>query len=280
MKKLIYSLPASLFELFIVEFNGYGIEILNRDEKEVIFAVYAQDGELEGIKGGINEVFEELGAGSLILEEDIPEENWEEKWKENFKPIKIPPFIIIPEWEIYQSNELIPIKLKIGMAFGTGLHPTTQMMLSLIGEYVKKGDSIIDIGTGSGILAIAGAKIGGNVYAIDIQEEAVRECKDNAWENEVKVKCEKKPLTEVEGSYDVVLANLQMDIFRKTFNHLTGLFRKYLIVSGIYGEKERQELLKMAENSNLMLEKQLSKKEEEMEGEEWYGFVFTHKQVH
>ncbi|NPA17146.1 50S ribosomal protein L11 methyltransferase [Persephonella sp.] len=280
MKKLIYSLPAPLFELFIVEFNGYGIEILARDENEVVFAVYAQDEELEGIKGAINEVFEELGAGSLILEEDIPEENWEEKWKENFKPIEIPPFIIIPEWEVYQGNELIPVKLKIGMAFGTGLHPTTQIMLSLIGEFVKKGDRVVDIGTGSGILAIAAAKLGAEVYAVDVQEEAVRECRENAWENEVDIKCERKSALEVQGDYDTVLANLQIDIFRETFDHISGLFRKYLIVSGIYRDKEKQELLKMAEKNNLKPVKELSKKEEGMEGEEWYGFVFTGKQVH
>jgi len=280
MKKLIYVLPAPLFDIFVVEFNGYGIEILNRDEREVIFAVYAQDEELEGIKEGINEIFEELGAGSLILEEEIPEENWEEKWKENFKPIEVPPFIIIPEWEIYQDDKLIPIKLKIGMAFGTGLHPTTQIMLSLIGEYVKNGDRVVDIGAGSGILAIAAAKIGADVYAIDTQEEAVSECRENAWENEVEIKCEKKSALEIDGMYDTVLANLQIDIFRETFNHISGLFRKYLIVSGIYREKEKQELLEMAEKNNLRPEKQLSKKEEGMEGEEWYGFVFTNKQVH
>ena len=276
MKKLIYSLPAPLFEVFVVELNGYGIEILNRDEREVIFALYAQEEELEGIKNAVQEIFEDLGSGTLILEEDIPEENWEEKWKENFKPIEIPPFVIVPEWEIY-TGSLIPIKLKIGMAFGTGLHPTTQIMLKLIPEFVKKGDTVLDIGTGSGILAIAAAKLGANVVAIDIQDEAVKECKDNAWENEVQIECKKASADEIKDKYDIVLANLQIDIFRKYFDHIAKLFNKYLLISGIYKEKEKQELLEMAEKNNLEKIKEISQSEQGREGDLWYGFVFKNK---
>ena len=276
MKKLIYSLPAPLFEIFAVELNGYGIEILNRDEREVIFALYAQEEELEGLKNAVQEIFEDLGSGTLILEEDIPEENWEEKWKENFKPIEIPPFVIIPEWEIY-TGSLIPIKLKIGMAFGTGLHPTTQIMLRLIPEFVKKGDTVLDIGTGSGILAIAAAKLGAKVVAVDIQDEAVRECKDNAWENEVQVECKKASADEIKGKYDIVLANLQIDIFRKYFDHISKLFNKYLLISGIYKEKEKQELLEMAEKNNLKKIKEITQSEQGRVGDLWYGFVFENK---
>ncbi|SNZ06775.1 [LSU ribosomal protein L11P]-lysine N-methyltransferase [Persephonella hydrogeniphila] len=277
MKKLIYSLPASLFEIFVVEFNGYGFEILNRDENEVVFAIYAQNEEVEGIKNSINEIFEDLGGGTLILEEDITEENWEEKWKENFQPIRIPPFIIIPEWEVYTGNDLIPIKIKPGMAFGTGLHPTTQIMLRLIPEYVNKGEYILDIGTGSGILAIAAAKIGAFVDAIDIQEEAVEECQQNAWENEVKINCQKKSVEEIDKKYDTVLANLQIDIFRKHFKTIASLFNRYLIISGIFKEKEKTDILKMADKSKLIPVKELSQPEEGKEGELWYGFVFRHK---
>ncbi|WP_457642779.1 50S ribosomal protein L11 methyltransferase [Persephonella sp.] len=276
MKKLIYSLPAPLFEIFVVELNGYGIEVMNRDSREVVFALYAQEEELEGLRSAVKEIFEELGAGTLILEEEIPEENWEEKWKENFKPIEIPPFIIIPEWEVYTEDRLIPIKLKVGMAFGTGLHPTTQIMLSLIPEFVQKGDTVLDAGTGSGILAVAAAKLGADVYAVDIQDEAVKECTENAWENEVKVRCEKKAVSEVKDKFDVVLANLQIDIFRNDFPKISSLFNKYLIISGIYSDREKKELLSMAEKENLHLVKEISKTEG-AERERWYGFVFKHK---
>ena len=277
MKKLIYSLPSELFEIFVVELNGYGIEILNRDEREVIFAIYSQNEELEGIKNVVQEIFEELGTGKLILEEEIKEENWEEKWKENFKPIKIPPFIIIPEWEIYKEKDLIPIKLKMGMAFGTGLHPSTQIMLSLVSQYVKKGDNVIDVGTGSGILAIASAKLGANVVAIDVQKEAIKECNENKWENQVEIKCMENSCDNLDLVFDIVLANLQIDIFRKCFQNLVEKFEKYLIISGIYKDKERVEILKLGEEFGLKLVKETKKQEEGKEGEEWYGFVFKHQ---
>jgi len=275
MKKLIYSLPASLFEVFIVEFNGYGFEILNRDQNEVVFAIYSQEEEVEGLKEAIKEIFEELGGGSFILEEDIPEENWEEKWKDSIKPVKIPPFIIIPEWEVYKGKDLIPIKIKIGMAFGTGLHPTTQIMLKLIPQFVKKGMNVLDVGTGSGILAIASAKLGAEVEAIDIQEEAIKECRDNSWENEVNVRCEKKSVEQIDKKYDIVLANLQIDIFRNNFDRISKLFDRYLIISGIFKNKERDEIIDMAEKNRLKTIKEISQKNE---GELWYGFVF--EQIH
>ncbi|ACO03676.1 MAG TPA: methyltransferase domain-containing protein [Persephonella sp.] len=275
MKKLIYSLPTSLFEIFAVEFNGYGFEILNRDTEETVFAIYVDDKELKSVKEAVQEIFEDLGNGTLILEEDIKEENWEEKWKEHFKPIKIPPFVIIPEWEIYEGD-LIPIKLKIGKAFGTGLHPSTQIVLSLIPEYIEKEDSVLDIGTGSGILSIASKKIGaGLVKGIDIQPEAVEECKTNSWENEVEVLCERKSFEDINERYDIVLANLQIDIFREAFKKISKLFRKYLIVSGIYGEKERSQILKLSKDLNLEVLKEVSKKDEGLE-EKWYGFVLRH----
>ncbi len=277
MKKLIFSIPAPLFDIFVIEFNGYGIEILNRDESEVNFAIYVQDEEYEGIKEAINEIFEELGGGSLILEEEIKEENWEEKWKENFKPVSAPPFIIIPEWEVYEGKEYIPIKLKIGMAFGTGLHPTTQIALSLIPECVKEGKKVLDVGTGSGILAIASAKLGADVYAVDVQEEAVKECSENAWENEVSIKCEKKSVHQVEDRFDTVIANLQMDIFREHFDKIVQLFKDCLIITGIYGEKERDEITNMAHKHRLHVKKEIFKKDINKDGENWYGFIFEHQ---
>jgi ribosomal protein L11 methyltransferase len=278
MKKLIYTIPSQLFEIFVVELNGYGVEILNKDEKETVFAIYAEDQEVETLKEAVNSIFEDIGNGKLILEEDIKEENWEEKWKDFFKPIKIPPFIIIPEWEVYQGEDLIPIKLKIAQAFGTGLHSTTQLVLTLLPKYIKRGDTVLDVGTGTGILAIASGKLGAEkIDAVDIHDKAVEECKTNAWENQVKVNCFLKSASEVKGKYDVVLANLQIEIFRENFDHISNLFRKYLIVSGIFKEKEKEELLKMAKEKNLKLLEEVSKPESPEKPEDlWYAFVFKH----
>ncbi|HIQ24919.1 MAG TPA: methyltransferase domain-containing protein [Persephonella sp.] len=279
MKKLVYSIPSKLFEIFLVELNGYGVEILNKDDNETVFVIYAEDKELETIKEAIDEIFEDLGNGKLILEEEIEEKNWEEFWKEGIKPIEIPPFILIPEWEIYERNKLIPIKLKIGMAFGTGYHATTQIMLSLIPRYILKGDTVLDAGCGSGILSIASKKLGASrVLAVDIQGEAIEECKTNAWENEVEIECKKASVDEINENFDIVLANIQIDVFGKVFNHLVNRFNKYLIVSGIFKDKEKEELLNMAGKNNLILVEETSKPEDPNKLEDlWYGFVFKKK---
>jgi len=279
MKKLIYSIPSELFEIFLVELNGYGVEIINKDENETVFAIYAEKNEEKTLKDSINSIFEDLGNGKLILEEEVVEENWEEKWKEGFPPIKIPPFILIPEWEIYEGKEFIPIKLKIGMAFGTGKHATTQIVLSLLPQYIKKGDKVLDAGCGSGILAIAAAKLGASkVDAVDIHKEAVEECKTNSWENEVEINCQLKDINQIDQKYDVIIANIQIEVFRKIFNKLSDKFNRYLIISRIFKDKEKEEILKIAEKNRLSLEKEVSKPESEDKPEDlWYGFVFKHK---
>jgi len=276
MKKFVCEMPSDLFEIFLVELNGYGVEILNKDEKEVYFAIYSEDSTYEEIKSVINNIFKDLGAGKIVLEEDIKEENWEEVWKENFKPIEIPPFIILPEWEIYEGKDLIPIRLKIAMAFGTGLHPSTQIMLSLIPKYVSQGDKVIDVGCGTGILSIAAAKFGAEVDSIDIEREAVEECKINAWENEVSINCWQGSIEDISKTYDVVLSNLQMEIFDKYFKDLKDKFKKYWLISGIFKD-EKEKIIKMCQNNNLDVIEVKSKPEIGKPDDLWYGFVIKHK---
>ncbi len=276
MKKYICELPTDIFEIFLVELNGYGVEILNKDKNNVVFAIYEEDDKNQSIKETIINIFEDLGSGKIILEEDIKVENWEEKWKENFQPIQIPPFIVIPEWEIYEGKEFIPIKLKIAMAFGTGLHPSTQLMLSLIPKYVSTNDKVIDIGCGTGILAIASAKMGAVVDAIDIEKEAVEECKTNSWENEVNINCFQGSVEDIKDIYDVVLSNLQMEIFDKYFDQIKDKFKKYWLLSGIFKD-EKERIIKMAEDRGLEIVEVVSKPEEGKPDDLWYGFAIKHK---
>jgi ribosomal protein L11 methyltransferase len=117
----------------------------------------------------------------------VAEEAWAEAWKEHFHVTHIGRFVIQPSWRHYTPHpQDIVIKLDPGQAFGTGLHPTTQMCLSALNDYLRPGDDVLDLGTGSGILAIAAAHLGASrVLALDIDPLAVQAARANAAANEV-----------------------------------------------------------------------------------------------
>jgi ribosomal protein L11 methyltransferase len=112
----------------------------------------------------------------------VDDEDWANGWKQYYKPIRITDRLTVkPTWETYEPSEgEIVIELDPGMAFGTGTHPTTSLCLRAIERYIKPGDEVIDVGTGSGILAIAAAKLGaGGVLALDLDPVAVSSAKEN-----------------------------------------------------------------------------------------------------
>jgi ribosomal protein L11 methyltransferase len=119
---------------------------------------------------------------------DVDDEDWATSWKKYYKPIHITEKIVIkPSWEAYEaiSGEIV-IEMDPGMAFGTGTHETTKMCAQLIENLVKKGDTVIDVGCGTGILSIIAAKLGaGKITAIDIDGIAVRVTKENCELNNV-----------------------------------------------------------------------------------------------
>ncbi|MEK7325864.1 MAG: 50S ribosomal protein L11 methyltransferase [Chloroflexota bacterium] len=122
----------------------------------------------------------------------VSDANWAELWKANYKPIRIGNrLVVIPSWLAdRQSTEPpnIPILMDPGMAFGTGTHPTTQLCLALIEAHLKPDDTVLDLGCGSGILAIAAAKLGAkSVLAVDIDDESIRATQENAEINGVAV---------------------------------------------------------------------------------------------
>lgn len=105
----------------------------------------------------------------------IQEINWVEAWKQHYQPIPIGRrLIIVPAWIELPTQERIPIRIDPGMAFGTGTHPTTQLCLELLEEYLRPGEAIIDMGCGSCILAIAAIKLGASqALGVDIDLQAI-----------------------------------------------------------------------------------------------------------
>lgn len=159
-----------------------------------------------------------LGANVVTISE-VNEEDWATSWKKYYHPVKISKrFTIVPTWETYNpvsSDELI-IELDPGMAFGTGTHPTTVMSLQALEKTVKPGQQVIDVGTGSGVLAIGAAMLGAeHVHALDLDEVAVHAAQIN-----VKLNKMHETIDVVQGNLldtikepgDVVVANILAEI--------------------------------------------------------------------
>lgn len=159
-----------------------------------------------------------IGENSLTTTE-VNEEDWATAWKKYYHPVKISErFTIVPTWENYtpvSTDELI-IELDPGMAFGTGTHPTTVMCLQALEKVIQHGDTVIDVGTGSGVLSIGAAMLGASkVHALDLDEVAVKSARENIELNKVEKKVEVfhgNLLDTVKEEADVVVANLLAEI--------------------------------------------------------------------
>ena len=191
---------------------------------------------------------------------------WKDNWKEYFKPKKVSDHIIVcPVWEEYElSPEELEAGMKVlkidpGMAFGTGTHETTSLCLKALEKYMKPGMSVLDVGTGSGILAIAARLLGaGDIKAVDIDPEAVRSALENAETNGMagEMDISLGDLTNgVEFEADIVVANLMADLVMM----LAGDVRKHMkkgaafISSGIIEEK-LDEVLRCLEEKGFEIE--------------------------
>jgi len=125
------------------------------------------------IEEGLVRLKNQIGITYRIFYAEVDEADWTESWKAYFRPEKITDQIVVkPTWRDYSSH--IIIEIDPGMAFGTGTHPTTRMCIALIEKYLKKTDAFLDVGTGSGILMIAAAKLGaGKIWGTDNDAVAV-----------------------------------------------------------------------------------------------------------
>ena len=142
-------------------------------------------------------------------QETVEEQNWVQLTQSQFEPIRISGRLwIVPSWHTAPDPEAIILVLDPGMAFGTGSHPTTQLCLEWLCDHITAGCSVLDYGCGSGILAIAAAKLGaGEVLGIDIDEKAVEAARDNAERNATAIRLQHSgvPLADC---FDIVLANI------------------------------------------------------------------------
>ncbi len=190
--------------------------------------------------------------------QEVENKDWLAEWKKHWKATSIGKFIIAPPWEEVDADSGIVITIEPNMAFGTGTHETTQLCLAAIGEFYDPQQSFLDVGTGTGILAIAAAKLGGtHIMACDTDEDSVRLAKENADANGVSGQIEfvHGPIDESSPGFDLVCANLTIDVIFPILPRLISKSMSCLLLSGILVEQEGMivEGLKNAQASNFTI---------------------------
>ena len=179
---------------------------------------------------------------------ELDEEDWAEAWKAFFEPLKIGGKIVVkPTWRHYatESGDIV-LELDPGMAFGTGTHPTTALCIRLIEDYLNPGDSFLDLGTGSGILMIAAAKLGaGFVYGVDKDTVAIDVAASNLKLNDLDSDAYSLSagnlLSGIKDTYDFIAANIFTHVILELLDDLPralaagGIF----VCSGMFAENKK-----------------------------------------
>lgn len=223
---------------------------------------------VEGIKEAINNLILyniDIGLNKVTISE-VNEEEWATAWKKYYHPVKISDkFTIVPTWEEYepQSDEELIIELDPGMAFGTGTHPTTIMCIQALERFVKKGDVVIDVGTGSGVLSIAAALLKAKkVISLDLDDVAVTAARINIKLNKVQdvvTVSQNNLLDGVDQQADVIVANILAEVIVRFTDDAYERLKSggFFITSGIIKQK-RNEVEEALKSSGFIIEETLT----------------------
>lgn len=233
------------------------------DDSLVVKGFYPEDQDITAEKEKLTAalaIYEMLNGVSLQYSfYSLADEEWQDAWKQYYKPFRVGNRLIIkPTWEDYvPEKEDIIIELDPGLAFGTGSHPTTNGALRLLERYVKAGDQVLDCGCGSGILAVAAAKLGAEkVYAVDIDHDAVlsavRNIRINGLFTKIEVFCDdvtKRSFQRL-APFQIVVANIVADVILPMLHSATALTEKgnLLIAGGIIAHRKEEVFAALAEH--------------------------------
>jgi ribosomal protein L11 methyltransferase len=177
---------------------------------------------------------------------EVPDEDWSEGWKKDFKPLDIGRVRVRPSWiETPTPAGKVEVVLDPGMAFGTGSHATTSLCLAALSDVLgaRAGATVLDVGTGSGLLAIAAHKLGaGRVVANDNDPVAVDVARENAALNGAAVALTLDPVERIGGTFDVVVANILANVLVELAPALCAKVAPggVLLLSGILGPQENE----------------------------------------
>jgi ribosomal protein L11 methyltransferase len=240
---------------FLIEQGATGIEELEGDIKwDRLRTYFQQDGKEKGVLHALRRYLNSLKKirpempRPQVKTATLPEQDWGENWKRFFKPVQVTSrFVVKPPWSrIRLKRGQIPIDIAPGMAFGTGTHATTILCIRTLEEELhSRGLSVLDVGTGSGILSIVAAKSGAKeVWGIDIDGVAVENARENVEKNHVSeiVKIRKGSIGDLHKKFDVIVANIDLKSLRRMrkplLSHLND--RGLLILSGILEEEKER----------------------------------------
>lgn len=251
-------------------------ELVNKDRTHSIIHMYIaeSDNAIEAVSY-LRERFTACGIDNEIKCELVDDANWNENWKKYFKAFEIgEKLAICPSWESYDNKDnRTVISLDPGAAFGTGSHATTSLCLEILEKRVTNDTTMLDIGTGSGILAIAADLLGAkSAIGVDINAQSVKTAIANAEINGVSEKTEflVGDLAEkVSGKYDIVCANIVADVVMRLFDNVADFMKDdgILIVSGII-DMRALEVEKSALEHGFKIAESLMR-------EEWHAYVLT-----
>lgn len=235
---------------------------LPEDNGEAFLSFYMEESQdevarLNEIREGLNELKDFTDVGECSIEKEVTEDkDWINNWKQYFKSFMVDDIVIKPTWEEVKEeyNGKLLIEIDPGIAFGTGMHETTQLCIRQLKKYVKSNTNILDVGCGSGILSIVALKLGAkSAVGIDIDENAITAAYENLQVNKLsKERCkvysgnilEDKELRDKTGyeCYDIVVANILADVLIPLSDIVPKHLKEggYFITSGIIDTKEEE----------------------------------------
>lgn len=268
------------FTSFCFEHGAQGVfEELEFTQPDLVYTAEVRQTE----KINVNVIFPEQPPENFFLKLEVEfsdakaekfiEQNrdWLEEWKKGFEPfLFVDPFWIVPSWRPVPKGAKQVITMEPGMAFGTGTHETTRLAAQLIVKNWQSPANVIDIGTGTGILAIISEKMGApQVVAIDNDPEALRVAGENIETNHSKkIVISQKSISEVAEQYDLVIANIVDGVLLSMKADLLRIRSKNgkMVLSGILKEREESFLVQFLKDTNL-------KVRERTEDGEWTAFL-------
>ena len=257
-----------------------------QDEETEVIAYFPSQINSGEIKNRLHAFLDELATCGFEIPTNafelsfVQDKDWNAEWKKNFKPIEVSEkFVIKPTWEPFNKNaEKYIINIDPKQAFGTGTHATTQIMLKLLERHVQSGLTVLDAGTGTGILAIAAAMLGATVTAFDHDPVAVEAATENislnACETTVDVFCGDLRELPLSQRFDVILANINKNVIIRYLPEFYQLLRTpgLLILSGILEEEEKAVGDAVAKYSEWQVLNRIQQ-------DEWLGFVIKQESV-